>query len=166
MPATQPDPADDAGIGLLRVGKGIVLFVYVVVVVNLVLLVLGFLLQLFGASTDAAFTQWVYRNVERVMEPFRGMFPAHALSDQSVLDVSLLFAMIVYLVVGLALHALIVWFTDKIATLRRREAAVSPGGRSPAHAAAGQPGGPAAPWVGPPAATPGARWTGYDDAGP
>jgi hypothetical protein len=38
----------------------------------------------------------VYRNVERIMEPFRGMFPTHALNDRSVVDFSLLFAMIVY----------------------------------------------------------------------
>ena len=55
--------------------------------INLVLLTLGFFLRLFGASTDAEFTRWVYRNVDRIMEPFRGIFPSHAVSDVSVLDV-------------------------------------------------------------------------------
>jgi hypothetical protein len=63
----------------------------------------------------------VYRNVERIMEPFRGMFPSQALSDQSVLDVSLLFAMIVYSIVGIALHALVEWLTAKIVALRHRQ---------------------------------------------
>jgi hypothetical protein len=63
----------------------------------------------------------VYRNVERIMEPFRGMFPSQVVSDQSVLDVSLLFAMIVYSIVGLAVHALVTWLTDKIVTLRRQQ---------------------------------------------
>jgi uncharacterized protein YggT (Ycf19 family) len=123
LPSPQTEPAgQDARYWLLRAAKAVVLFVYVVVLVNLVLLLLGFFLQLFGASTDAEFTRWVYRNVERVMEPFRGMFPSHAVSDQSVLDVSLLFAMIVYCIFGIALNALVAWLTAKLVLLRRQEA--------------------------------------------
>jgi uncharacterized protein YggT (Ycf19 family) len=138
---TRPVPANPGGDGeaklwLLRVAKALVVFVYAVVIVNLVLLTLGFFLQLFGASTDAEFTRWVYRNVERIMEPFRGMFPSQAVSDQSVLDVSLLFAMIVYSLVGIAVHALVTWLTGRIVALRRLpaptysgDASVDPGPR-------------------------------------
>jgi uncharacterized protein YggT (Ycf19 family) len=112
---------DERQLWLLRVAKAVVVLVYAFVLINLVLLTLGFFLRLFGASTDAEFTRWVYRNVERIMEPFRGMFPSKALSDQSVLDVSLLFAMIVYSIVGIALHALVEWLTGKIVSLRERE---------------------------------------------
>lgn len=110
---------DDTRLWLLRVAKGVVVVVYAFVLVNLVMLTLGFCLQLFGASTDAAFTRWVYRGVTRIMDPFRGMFPAHELSEQSVLDVSLLFAMIIYTIIGIALHAVVMWLTDKIVALRR-----------------------------------------------
>jgi uncharacterized protein YggT (Ycf19 family) len=106
---------------LLRVARGVVLFIYAVVIVNLVILFLGFILRLFGASTDAAFTRWVYRNVDRIMEPFRGMFPSHPVSGRSVLDVSLLFAMILYMIVGIALHALVTWLAAKIVDLRRQQ---------------------------------------------
>jgi uncharacterized protein YggT (Ycf19 family) len=121
--ATAPDTAsnDDGKIGLLRVARGVVLFIYAVVIVNLVILFLGFILRLFGASTDAAFTRWVYRNVDRIMEPFRGMFPSHPVSGRSVLDVSLLFAMILYMIVGIALHALVTWLAAKIVDLRRQQ---------------------------------------------
>jgi uncharacterized protein YggT (Ycf19 family) len=108
-------------IWLLRAAKAVVVLVYAFVLIDLVLLTLAFFLRLFGASIDAEFTQWVYRSAERVMEPFRGMFPTHALSEQSVLDVSLLFAMIVYSILGIALHGLVVWLTGKIATLRQRQ---------------------------------------------
>jgi hypothetical protein len=111
----------DTTLWLLRVAKAIVFFVYIFVLVELVMLALGFFLRLFGASTDAEFTTWVYRSVERTMEPFRGMFPSHVVSDQSVIDVSLLFAMIVYSIFGLVLHALVAWVTDKIVQLRRRQ---------------------------------------------
>ena len=110
MSTTEPTDREPQ-LWLLRVAKAVVVLVYAFVLINLVLLILGFFLRLFGASTDAEFTRWVYRNVERIMEPFRGMFPSQALSDQSVLDVSLLFAMIVYSIVGIALHALVEWLT-------------------------------------------------------
>ena len=120
MSTTEPTDREPQ-LWLLRVAKAVVVLVYAFVLINLVLLILGFFLRLFGASTDAEFTRWVYRNVDRIMEPFRGMFPSHALSDQSVLDVSLLFAMIVYAILGIALHALIVWLTGKIVALRHRQ---------------------------------------------
>lgn len=152
LPAQPPRPprgsppaepaSPDAKVWLVQVAKVVVVFIYVVVIVNLVLLTLGFVLELFGASTDAEFTRWVYRNVERVMDPFRGMFPSHAVTDQSVLDVSLLFAMIVYAIAGIALHTLVAWLTGKLSALRRQQqatlrrepgpgAAIAPGRRYP-----------------------------------
>ena len=120
-PAEIPPPQNPPQLWLLRASKAVVVLIYAFVLIDLVLLTLGFFLRLFGASTDAEFTRWVYRNVDRVMEPFRGMFPSHAISDESLLDVSLLFAMIVYAIVGIALHALVEWLTRKIAALRHRE---------------------------------------------
>ena len=79
---------------ILKVGRVLVYIVYVIALVDVVLLMMSFFLQLFGASTDASFTQWVYRSTERAMEPFRGIFPSHALSDTSVLDAVLFAAMI------------------------------------------------------------------------
>jgi uncharacterized protein YggT (Ycf19 family) len=142
-PQSNNPQSHETKIGLLRASKVVVVFVYIVVMVNLVLLALGFCLQLFGASTDAEFTRWVYRAVERIMQPFRGMFPSRALSDQSVFDASLLFAMVVYAIVGIGLHALISWLTEKIVTLRRREQVAQRRVR---------PGGPISSPVGPPEA--------------
>jgi uncharacterized protein YggT (Ycf19 family) len=109
---------------VLRTTRVIVLFVYAVVTACLLVLVLGFVLQLFGASTDAEFTRWVYRNVDRIMEPFRGMFPSPTINDRSVVDFSLLFAMILYAIAALALHALVTWLAGLIARTsqpRRRQ---------------------------------------------
>ena len=120
MSATEPT-GHGPQLWLLRAAKAVVVLIYAFVLIDLVLLTMGLFLRLFGASTDAEFTRWVYRNVDRIMEPFRGMFPSQALSDQSVLDVSLLFAMIVYSIVGIALHALVEWLTGKIVALRHRQ---------------------------------------------
>jgi uncharacterized protein YggT (Ycf19 family) len=76
-----------------------------------VLLFLSFILELFGANPTAGFVDWVYRSTQRAMAPFRGIFEPITLSDKSVLDVSVLFAMIVYGFVGLGLHLAIEWLT-------------------------------------------------------
>jgi uncharacterized protein YggT (Ycf19 family) len=126
-PQLAPDPPTEkpTHLWLLRATKGVVVFLYAVVLIDLVMLLLGFFLRLFGASTDAEFTRWVYRSVDRIMEPFRGMFPTVEGSGESVLDVSLLFAMIVYTIAALALHCLVVWLTDKIIAIQRREQALA-----------------------------------------
>jgi hypothetical protein len=49
------------------------------------------------------------------MAPFRGLFEPVPLDGRSVLDVSILFAMIVYGLAALALQSLIDWLTDRIA---------------------------------------------------
>ena len=108
-------------IGLARVGRAITYLVYAFVIVALVILVLGFFLLLFGANPHASFAAWVYRGLDRVMAPFRGIFEPVKLNGKSVLDTSVLFAMIVYAIVGLALSALIGWLTDVIARLRARQ---------------------------------------------
>ena len=140
-PAAAP-PGQDTGVWLLRVAKGVVVFIYAVVLIDLVMLTFGFFLRLLGASPEAAFTRWVYRGVERIMQPFRGMFPTVE-SGQSVFDTSLLFAMVFYAVAAIALHGLVVWLTDKVVAARRRHALAA----SPAVAT-----GPAA--YGPPPAPP------------
>jgi uncharacterized protein YggT (Ycf19 family) len=119
--APAPPPSEETKVWILRVARGVVLFIYAVVIVNLVILGIGFVLRLLGASTDASFTRWVYRNVDRIMEPFRGIFPTHPVSDRSVIDFSLLFAMIVYTIVALALNAAVLWLAGKVAEIQRRE---------------------------------------------
>lgn len=68
------------------------------------------------------------------------MFPSQPVTGRSVLDFSLLFAMVVYAIVGIALHAAVLWLAGKIAEIQRRErhrqlaarVAASPATRSPA----------------------------------
>jgi uncharacterized protein YggT (Ycf19 family) len=113
-------------IGIVRVARVLTYFVYAVVIINLVILLLGFFLLLFGANPDAQFAEWVYRGLDRVMEPFRGLFKSVPITGNSVLDTSVLFAMIIYSIVGMALHALIDWLTYKLVSLRSREAVAAP----------------------------------------
>ena len=110
--------ASTAPIVVARIARALTYLVYAFVIVALIILLLGFFLQLFGANPDAPFAEWLYRGLRRVMAPFRGLFEPVALDGRSVLDVSILFAMLVYAIVGLALHAFIEWLTGLIVAMR------------------------------------------------
>ena len=112
----------DAPITIVRIARVLTYLVYAFVLISLVILVLGFFLLLFGANPDAPFAEWAYRSLDRVMAPFRGIFESVQLNGESVLDTSVLFAMIVYGIVGIALSALIHWLTDKLVVLQRKRA--------------------------------------------
>jgi uncharacterized protein YggT (Ycf19 family) len=117
-------------IGLVALARGLTYLIYAFVIVALVVLALGFCLLLLGANPDAAFAEWVYRALDRVMAPFRGLFESVVINGQSVLDVSVLFAMIMYGIVALALGALIEWLSQRLYGLRdsaaQRDAAAAP----------------------------------------
>lgn len=100
-------------------------FIYAYFVIVEIILGLGFVLRLFGANPTSSFVDWVYRNLDRAMSPFRGMFEPIELGVAgndvpAVLDTSILFAMIVYAIVVLALRALIDWLTHRIYVLQQK----------------------------------------------
>ena len=119
---------------VLRVRKGFVLatrvvtyLIYFYVVVVEIILIIGFFLLLFGANPSAGFTQWAYRNLDRVMEPFRGIFTPIQLGTTSgnveaVFETSVLFAMIVYLIIGMLLSGLTRWLSQRLRYLDAAEA--------------------------------------------
>src|SRR4051812_43360530 len=115
----------DASITTVRIARALTYLVYAFVLITLVILVLGFFLLLFGANPDAPFAEWIYRSLDRVMAPFRGIFEQVQLNGDSVLDTSVIFAMIVYGIAGLFLSALISWLTEKLGILRMRAAMVA-----------------------------------------
>jgi uncharacterized protein YggT (Ycf19 family) len=104
------------------VAKVVTTLLYAYVIVVEVMLALAFVLRLFGADPSAGFTQFVYRSLERAMAPFRGIFPPVVLGTNdnqvdAVLDTSILFAMLVYALLLLAVGALVDWLTRRITTL-------------------------------------------------
>ena len=119
--------------GIERVARALVYLVYFWVMLSIAILVMGFFLLLFGANPDAPFSEWAYRSLDRVMAPFRGIFESVQLNGESVLDTSVLFAMIVYGIVGIALSALIHWLTEKLIVLQRKRA-LQPEERTPVSA--------------------------------
>jgi uncharacterized protein YggT (Ycf19 family) len=134
-----------SNIGMVKAGRGLVYLVYFFVVLTLVILTLGFFLLLFGANPDAPFAEWVYRALDRAMKPFRGIFQSIPLNGQSVLDVSVLFAMIVYGMLAMAVRALIDWLTYRLALSERRAAMAPSAPPQPAGAPVYEPAASAAP---------------------
>jgi hypothetical protein len=108
------------------VARAITYLIYFFVIVAEIILVIGFFLLLFGANPTAGFTEWAYRNLDRVMAPFRGIFAPIELGTTSadveaVFDTSVLFAMIVYGIVALVLSALTRWLSQRLRMLYAAE---------------------------------------------
>ena len=106
---------------VMTAGKILTGVVYAVILSFVIILATAFFLQLFGANPVADFANWVYQAADRIMEPFRGLFPTTQITDRAVFNASLLFAIIVYSAFALALHALIAWFTTRLAALRQQQ---------------------------------------------
>ena len=116
LPAEPPPEVHSQRRTMLWVARALTYFVYAYVVLTEIVLLLGFVLLLFGANPDPAFVQWAYRALDRAMEPFRGIFTPIELGETSgnveaVLDTSILFAMVIYGLVGWGLRELIDWLT-------------------------------------------------------
>jgi hypothetical protein len=71
---TQNIPALGPRKVVVTVARVISYLLYFYIIVVEIILFIGFFLLLFGANPSAGFTQWAYRNLDRVMQPFRGMF--------------------------------------------------------------------------------------------
>ena len=95
---------------------------YAFVIFAIVIATLAFFLQLFGANPSADFAAWVYRGAARLTAPFRGIFPAHPITDDAYLDVSLLFAIIMYAIFALLVSELVSWLERKRDQSARRDA--------------------------------------------
>ena len=119
--------------GFVWVARVISYVIYAYLIVVEIILIIGFFLLLFGANPSAGFTQWAYRNLDRVMEPFRGIFTPIQLGTTSgnvdaVFDTSVVFAMIVYGILAMLLSAATRWLSQRLryldaveATAERRE---------------------------------------------
>ena len=117
-------PAADVRRWILWGAKILSYFVYVYLILVEIVLLIGFFLLLFGANPTAGFTQWAYRNLDRVMAPFRGIFTPISLGSTTadvpaIFDTSVLFAMIVYGILALLMSWVIHWLTDRLMRLDR-----------------------------------------------
>jgi hypothetical protein len=65
------------------------------------------ILQLFGASPSSPFVSWLYSLTDGLAAPFAGAFPVWPLGGNSVIDLTIILAMICYALLGWLLVLLI-----------------------------------------------------------
>lgn len=77
--------------------------------VGLAIIILGLRIffRLFDANPEAGFVDWIYDTSSVLMEPFRGIFSPAVIERGVVLDVSAMFAAIMYAIFGFVLLALV-----------------------------------------------------------
>ena len=109
----------DAKWTTIWMARALAYVIYAYLIIVEILLLQGFLLRLFGADESAGYTQWAYDSLDRVMEPFRGIFTPIEFEGDSVLDTSILFAMVIYGIIAIALRALIDWLAFRLAKEQR-----------------------------------------------
>jgi uncharacterized protein YggT (Ycf19 family) len=99
----------------LTFSKVLVWLMYFWVMIGVVSLALRVFLLAFSANMTAGFANFVLRVSNDYMEPFRGIFTGRGVGETGYLDVSALFAIIVYLFVAWGFKALIEFVDHKIA---------------------------------------------------
>jgi len=117
----QPPPPRSPRTIAWSIGRGIVWLVYAFAIVAIVIATLAFFLQLFGANPNAGFAEWIYRSAARVTAPFRGLFPSQPITDKAYLDVSLLFAILMYAIFALLVAEAVNWLERKRDASERRD---------------------------------------------
>lgn len=98
----------------LRLSRVIVWIMYIWVLIGVIALSLRVLLLALSASTTAGFTNFVMNVSADYMQPFRGIFPSKPVGETGYLDVSALFAIVVYLFILWGFHSLVIYVQNKI----------------------------------------------------
>ena len=74
----------------------IVQFVYVIWVFVEVIIILRFILKFFGASGEATFVRWIDGISFSLIHPFWGAFPSAEIEEKFLIEISSLFAILIY----------------------------------------------------------------------
>lgn len=104
----------DSTLVFIKISRVITYVVYAYTLIASTFLSIAFVLQLFGANYNTPFVQFVYKAAYEFLQPFRGIFPSHQVSDTSYFNSSALFAIMMYLIIGAALHSLVTYITAKM----------------------------------------------------
>lgn len=86
---------------------------YAIVVFAEIMLIFRIFLLLFNANPTTPFVQFVYNTSSDFMAPFRGIFPPHITQSGAYLDVTAIFALIVYLIIAVLVQSLMTYLDDR-----------------------------------------------------
>ncbi|HSW85632.1 MAG TPA: hypothetical protein VLF79_03435 [Candidatus Saccharimonadales bacterium] len=103
----------DGKSGFLIFAKVISYLAYAYFLISTIVLTLAFFLLLLGANPTTGFVKFVYHFAAVFLEPFRGIFPTHQISDRSYFSGAALFAIIMYGIAAMLVHSLITYLSLK-----------------------------------------------------
>lgn len=98
----------------LKVSKFVIWFLYFYILLGIISLIFRVFLLLASADSTAGFYQLITNISSDYLQPFRGIFPAKPVGEAGYLDVSALFAILVYLFLLWGVHSLISYVQNKI----------------------------------------------------
>lgn len=105
----------------LRFSKVIVWLMYFWVWFGIFVLTLRVFLLVFSANMTVGFARFIMQTSTEYLQPFRGLFVGHDVGATGYLDVSALFAIIIYLFLAWGFHALIDYVQYKIDQSREEQ---------------------------------------------
>ncbi len=121
-------PADSSEVvSAFNPGRRAVEFVYLVFGVIDGLLLIRMALKLLGANPAAGFSRWTYGVTDVLLAPFRNLLPAIG-TEQSVLELSVVVAILVYALIGWALARLMAILFFRNITVSQRSGRLGPRG--------------------------------------
>lgn len=111
-----PQPTKNQDVpAYLSVGKVLTYAMYGLVIFAEIVLLFRVFLLAFSANPSAGFVNFIYNTSYDFLQPFRGIFPPKPVGETGYLDVSALFAIIVYGLLAWGFSALIGYINSKIA---------------------------------------------------
>ncbi len=105
---------------VLGLGKAVAYLAYAWLVFVDIMLTFRVFLLAFGADPKAGIARFIYTTTADVMAPFRGLFPPRPLDTTGYLDVSALFAILVYTLLVFFVGWGVDWMRYKLAAVRTR----------------------------------------------
>lgn len=106
----------------LKLGKVITVLLYTWIMFGVVMLALRTFL-LATSANPTSFVNFVYNTSADFLQPFRGIFPPKTVGETGYLDVSAIFAIIIYLIIAWLISSGIKVIQSKIDDVREQEAA-------------------------------------------
>lgn len=106
--------ASDSTLVFIKASRVLTYLVYAYTIVAMIFLGLAFIMQVFSANYATPFVKFVYNGGYEFLKPFRGIFPGHTVGDTGYFNSSALFAILIYGIFAVAMHALISYLTAKM----------------------------------------------------
>lgn len=120
-------PVDSEVVSTFNPAWRAVQLVYLVFGVIEGLLLIRLVLKLLGANPHAAFSNWIYNVTAVFLGPFKNILPTIG-NEQSLLEMSVVLALLVYALLGWAVARLVVIIFYRNVTVARRSGGLRPRG--------------------------------------